>query len=192
MENSIVSINDQAIQNKIYTIRSVQVMVDRDLAELYGVETKRINEAVKNNQDKFQEDFFFELSDNEFDILRSKFSTANFSKTRVNPKVFTEQGVYMLATVLKSQTVSQVTVSIIRTFASMRKFLLTNANIFQRLENLETKQIQNKLEADDNFNKIFNAIEEKGTPQKQHIFFNGQINIMLNDEFLILNAKKVA
>jgi hypothetical protein len=150
-------------------------MLDRDLAELYGVETKRINEAVKNNQDKFQEDFFFELTDNEFEILRSKFSTAKFSKTRVNPKVFTEQGVYMLATVLKSQTASQVTVSIIRTFASIRKFLLTNANIFQRLENLETKQIQNKLEANEKFNKIFNAIEEKGTLQKQHIFYDGQI-----------------
>lgn len=173
--NELAIIDNETIENKVFTIRGGHVMLDRDLAELYGVETKRINEAVKNNQDKFQEDFFFELTDNEFEILRSKFSTAKFSKTRVNPKVFTEQGVYMLATVLKSQTASQVTVSIIRTFASIRKFLLTNANIFQRLENLETKQIQNKLEANEKFNKIFNAIEEKGTPQKQHIFYDGQI-----------------
>ena len=124
-------IDNQTIQTKIYTIRDVQVMIDRDLAELYGVETKRINEAVKNNQDKFPEDFFFELGDDEFDILRSKFSTTNFSKTRTNPKVFTEQGVYMLATILKSRAASQ----------------------------------------------------------KQHIFYDGQINLMFNDKFLIFNGK---
>ena len=175
MQNSITLMNNQIIQDKIYTIRDIQVMVDRDLAELYGVETKRINEAVKNNQDKFPEDFFFELSDDEFDVLRSKFSTTNFSKTRTNPKVFTEQGVYMLATILKSRAASQVTVNIIKTFASMRRFFLSNASVFQRLDNLETKQIQNKLESDEKFNQLFNAIEEKGTPQKQHIFYDGQI-----------------
>ena len=77
-------------------------MLDKNLAELYGVETKRINEAVRNNQDKFIDDFYFELSNNEFENLRSKFSTANFSKTRTNPKVFTEQGIYMLAIRSKS------------------------------------------------------------------------------------------
>jgi len=168
-------IDNQTIQNKIYTIRDMQVMLDRDLAELYGVETKRINEAVRNNQDKFPEDFFFELGDEEFDHLRSKLSTAKFAKTRTNPKVFTEQGVYMLATILKSKVASQVTISIIKTFASMRKFLLSNASVFQRLDNLEAKQIKNKLESDENFNKLFNAIEQKGTPQKQHIFYDGQI-----------------
>ena len=126
-------------------------------------------------QDKFPKDFFFELSDDEFDILRSKFSTTNFSKTRTNPKVFREQGVYMLATILKSRTASQVTVNIIKTFASMRRFFLSNASIFQRLDHLETKQIKNKLESDEKFNQLFNAIEEKGTPQKHHIFYDGQI-----------------
>jgi phage regulator Rha-like protein len=92
------------------------------LAELYGVETKRINEAVRNNQDKFLEDFYFKLTDKEFEILRSKDSTAKFSKTRVTPKVFTEQGVYMLATVLKGKTASEITVNIIRTFAKLREF----------------------------------------------------------------------
>ena len=155
-------------------MRGEQVMIDRDLAELYGVETKRINEAVKNNQDKFPKDFFFELSDDEFEILRSKISTTSFAKTRTNPKVFTEQGVYMLATILKSKIASQVTVSIIKTFASMRKFLLSNASIFQRLDSLEAKQIRHKLESDDKFNQLFNAIE-KNPPQKQHIFYDGQI-----------------
>ena len=170
-----ISLLENSIENKTYTIRGVQVILDRNLAELYGVETKRINEAVKNNLDKFEDEFFFELTDDEFYHLQSKFSTTNFSKTRVNPKVFTEQGVYMLATILKSKIASQTTVLIIRTFASMRKFLLLNASIFQRLDTLEVKQIQNKLESDQKFNQIFDAIEEKGTPQKQHIFYDGQI-----------------
>jgi hypothetical protein len=151
------------------------VILDRDLAGLYGVETKHINQAVKNNNDKFEEDFFFELTNEEFSHLRSNDLTANFSKTRTNPKVFTEQGVYMLATILKSKTASQITVQIIKTFASMRKFLLSNASIFQRLDTLEIKQMQNRLESETKFDKIFNAIEEKGTPQKQHIFYDGQI-----------------
>ncbi len=168
-------IDHTTIENKIHTIRGLQVMIDSDLALLYGVETKRINEAVKNNQDKFQKDFFFEITDKEFVILRSKFSTAKFSKTRTNPKVFTEQGVYMMATILKSKVASQATVSIIKTFASMRKFLLSNASIFQRLDTIEMKQIQNRLESDKKFDKIFDAIEEKGTTRRQHIFYDGQI-----------------
>ncbi|MDY0117391.1 MAG: ORF6N domain-containing protein, partial [Sulfurimonadaceae bacterium] len=168
-------INNQTVKNKIYTIRDTQVMLDRDLAELYGVETKRINEAVRNNNDKFEEDFFFKLTDDEFNYLRSKLSTAKFAKTRVNPKVFTEQGVYMLATILKSETASQITVQIIKTFATMRKFLISNASIFQRLDTIETKQLQSKLESDEKFNQLFNAIEEKSTPQKNHIFYDGQI-----------------
>jgi DNA replication protein DnaD len=181
---------NQTIENKIYTIRSLQVMLDRDLAELYDVETKRINEAVKNNVDKFEEDFFFELSDIEFNDLRSKLSTANFSKTRTNPKVFTEQGVYMLATILKSKTASQTTVQIIRTFASMRKFLISNASIFQRLDTLETKQLQSKLESDNKFNQLFNAIE-KNPPQQNHIFYNGQIfDAYLFVSDIIKSAKK--
>lgn len=87
--------NTDPISNKIHTIRGLQVMLDKDLAELYGVETKRINEAVRNNQDKSLDDFYFELTDNEFENLRSKFLTANFAKTRTNPKVFTEQSIYI-------------------------------------------------------------------------------------------------
>jgi len=173
--NKLALTTNQIIENKIYTIRNTQVILDRDLANLYGVETKHINQAVKNNDDKFEEDFFFELTNEEFSHLRSNDLTANFSKTRTNPKVFTEQGVYMLATILKSQTASQITVQIIKTFASMRKFLLSNASIFQRLDTLEVNQIQNRLESETKFDKIFNAIEEKGTPQKQHIFYDGQI-----------------
>ena len=82
---------DTQIKDKIYTVRGLQVMLDRDIAELYEVETKRVNEAVKNNLDKFPDDFYFETSQQEFDVLRSKISTTNFSKTRVPPKAFTEK-----------------------------------------------------------------------------------------------------
>ena len=118
--NELIAQNE--IGSRILMLRGKEVMLDRDLAELYGVETKRVNEAVRNNQDKFLEDFYFELTDTEFGDLRSKNTTAKFAKTRVNPKVFTEQGIYMLATVLKSQTASEVTVSTIRTFAKLREF----------------------------------------------------------------------
>ena len=122
-------INENSIKDKIYTIRNMQVMLDRDLAELYGVETKRINEAVKNNQDKFMDDFYFELNDIEFEFLRSKISTTSFIKTRTNPKVFTEEGIYMLATILKSKVASQVTINLIKTFANMRKLISQNISL---------------------------------------------------------------
>ncbi|MFT7004920.1 MAG: hypothetical protein ACJAWW_002286 [Sulfurimonas sp.] len=159
------------INSKIYTLRGVQIMVDRDLAELYQVETKRINEAVKNNSDKFPDDFYFELTNIEFDDLRSKLSTANFSKVRTNPKVFTEQGIYMLATILKSKVASDVTVSIIKTFAKMRKFLLDNASVFQRFDQIEQKLLTH----DNNFDKIFKAIESKQLKPMQGIFYDGQV-----------------
>lgn len=110
------------INSCIYTIRGEQIMLDRDLAALYGVETKRINEAVRNNVDKFPSDFYFELTEKEFTSLRSKISTTSFAKTRVASKVFTEQGIYMLATILKSKTATDVTISIIRTFKKLREF----------------------------------------------------------------------
>ena len=164
-------INENNIKDKIYTIRNLQVMLDKDLAELYGVETKRINEAVKNNQDKFQDDFYFELSDYEFEDLRSKFSTANFSKTRINPKVFTEQGIYMLATILKSKIASQVTVYIIKTFANLRKIISQNISMFERFERVEQRlNIHDK-----NFDKLFEALEDKTLKAKQGIFYDGQI-----------------
>ena len=164
-------INENNIKDKIYTIRNLQVMLDKDLAELYGVETKRINEAVKNNQDKFQDDFYFELSDYEFEDLRSKFSTANFSKTRINPKVFTEQGIYMLATILKSKMASQVTVYIIKTFANLRKIISQNISMFERFERVE----QRLTIHDKNFYRLFEALEDKSLKAKQGIFYDGQI-----------------
>lgn len=168
--SELTTITD-TIANKIYTIRGLQVMLDRDLAELYGVETKRINEAVKNNQDKFLDDFYFELSDSEFNDLRSKLSTANFAKTRANPKVFTEQGIYMLATILKSKTASQVTVSVIRVFANMRQLITQNIITYNRFERIEQRLSLH----DTNFDKLFEALEEKTKKPNEGIFYDGQI-----------------
>ena len=164
-------INENNIKDKIYNIRNLQVMLDKDLAELYGVETKHINQAVRNNQDKFQDDFYFELTNFEFENLRSKNLTANFSKTRINPKVFTEQGIYMLATILKSKIASQVTVYIIKTFANIRKIISQNISMFERFERVE----QRLTIHDKNFDRLFEALEDKSLKAKQGIFYDGQI-----------------
>lgn len=168
----------EEINSKIYTIRNVQVMLDKDLAELYGVETKHINQAVKNNIDKFPEDFYFELNEKEENSLRSKFLTLENSRgkhSKYNTKVFTEQGIYMLATILRSKIASNVTISIIRTFAQMRKFLSQNASIFQRIDNIEILRQKDKLEINEKFNKIFHALEQKKLKTIQGIFYDGQI-----------------
>ena len=183
-------INENSIKDKIYTIRNMQVMLDRDLAELYCVETKRINEAVKNNQDKFMDDFYFELNDFEFEYLRSKISTTSFIKTRTNPKVFTEQGIYMLATILKSKVASQVTINLIKTFANMRKLISQNVALFERFE-----RIENRLTIHDkNFNLLFKALEDKNNIPVQNIFFDGQIYdaySFVNDLIKLANSEIV-
>ena len=183
-------INENSIKDKIYTIRNMQVMLDRDLAELYGVETKRINEAVKNNKDKFMDDFYFELNDFEFEFLRSKISTTSFIKTRTNPKVFTEQGIYMLATILKSKVASQVTINLIKTFANMRKLISQNVALFERFE-----RIENRLTIHDkNFNVLFKALEDKNNIPVQNIFFDGQIYdaySFVNDLIKLANSEIV-
>lgn len=112
----------EQVRQKIILIRDCQVILDVDVAELYGVETKRVNEAVRNNPDKFPQGYVFQLSDEEMEYLRSKNSTANLSpKTRVLPKAFTEKELYMLATILKSPQATQATLAIIETFASVRQ-----------------------------------------------------------------------
>jgi hypothetical protein len=108
------------IQDLLIPIERQQVLIDRDVAKLYGVATKRINETVKNNPDKFPESYLITLNKKQWDDLRSKISTTNFSKTRVPPKAFTERGLYMLATILKSKQATQTTFLIIETFAKLR------------------------------------------------------------------------
>jgi len=109
------------LKGLIVELRGRSVLLDADVAEIYGVETKRINEAVKNNPDKFPRDYMFEVSEGEFSDLRSKFSTTKFAKTRALPKAFTEKGLYMIATILKSKQATEATFAIIETFSKIRQ-----------------------------------------------------------------------
>jgi len=186
MSKQIKKYNLPEIENKIYTIRDVQVMLDSDLAEMYGVELKRLNEQVKRNINRFPEKFRFQLSKEEYEILRSQFSTSKnddpnlksqnatsreHGGRRYLPYVFTEQGVSMLSAVLRSDTAVQVSIRIMDAFVEMRKFISTNAGIFQRLVKVEQKQI----ETDHKFEQIFKALEDKSIKPKQGIFYDGQV-----------------
>jgi len=160
------------ITEQIFTIRDKQVMIDKDLADLYAVPTKRLNEQVKRNVNRFPDNFRFQLTDsekNELVAICDRFEKLKYSTS--NPYAFTEQGVAMLSAVLHSQTAIDVSVRIMEAFVEMRKFVIENANIFQRLNNIEKKQ----LETDNNFNKIFKALEDKTIKPKQGIFYNGQV-----------------
>ena len=126
----------KAIENKIVTIRGQQVILDRDIARLYDVETKRINEAVKNNPDKFPEGYVISLTADEFHGLKSKISTSSWGCVRKLPKAFTEKGLYMLATILKSPVATQTTIAIIETFAKVREL---SRNIVTLSEGRETE-----------------------------------------------------
>lgn len=164
---------DEDIKNKIYTIREKQVMIDRDLAKLYGVETKVFNQAVKRNIERFPSDFMFQLSKDEFENWRSQFVTSNSDKMglRRPPYAFTEQGVSMLSAILKSDIAVNISVKIIRTFVNMRKVILNNSLIYKRLDSLEKKQISH----DEKFEKLFNALEDNTIKTKQGIFYDGQM-----------------
>lgn len=183
-------IDNQTIQDKIYTIRGVQVMLDEDLAVLYGVETKNLNKAVNRNMDRFPEKFRFQLTQEEYDNLKFQIGTSNLDASlrsqfvtlekqhggrRYLPYVFTEQGVSMLSAVLRSKTAIEVSIKIIDSFVNMRKFLSQNASLFTRIDSIEKRQISYEIKNDTKVDAILNAIEEKGTPQKQHIFYDGQI-----------------
>lgn len=132
------------IKDKIHTLRNIEIMLDSDLAELYGVETKRINEAVRNNPDKFPDDFMFKCTVEEWEILRSKISTSSWGGRRHTPKAFTEQGVYMLATVLKSTQATEVTISIMRTFTKLRHYALEYSDLSTQIHELRREMTQNK------------------------------------------------
>ncbi len=138
MEKTKQILNNIALDDKIFIIRGIQVMIDKDLAELYQVETKRLNEQVKRNIERFDSDFMFQLNDDEFEKLRSQNATTNFNMIRNNPYVFTEQGVYMLATVLKSGVAIEVTKQIMRTFVRLKNQSVPYFDIIKRLEKLET------------------------------------------------------
>jgi hypothetical protein len=183
-ENSGIAAVD--IQYQIYTIHDMQVMIDEDLAFLYGVETKRLNEQVKRNLNRFPAEFMFQLSEDDMENLKSQFATSRINSLRSQnvtlknrrgqhrkylPYVFTEQGVAMLSAVLRSDTAINVSIQIINAFVAMRRFLRDNAQVFNRLNALEFKQ----AETDKKVERVLNAIEDSSIPPKQGIFFDGQI-----------------
>jgi len=178
------------IQKCIHTIRGLQVMLDNDLAELYQTEVKMLIRAARRNQDRFPQEFMFQLTEDEFKSLKSireslqsenslRFQIGTLNKRgqhrKYLPYVFTEQGVAMLSAVLRSETAVKTSIQIINAFVAMRRFIASNAQIFQRLDTVERKQLEHKIDADEKFQKIFNAIEAKEIRPKQGIFFNGQI-----------------
>jgi hypothetical protein len=168
--NNELMISKNSIKDKIHTIRGLKVMLDSDLAVLYEVLTKVLNQAVKRNIERFPKDFMFQLTESEKNELVTNCDhLQNLKYSSQFPSVFTEQGVATLSGVLKSKKAIEVNIQIMRAFVSMRKFLLTNAQLFQRIDKTEQKL----LEHDEKFEKVFDAIENKEV--KQGIFFNGQI-----------------
>lgn len=191
--NDLTIINNQTIENRIYTLRDIQVMLDEDLAVLYGVETKVFNQAVKRNIERFPEKFRFQLTQEEYDNLRFQSGTSSLGSSlrsqivtlesqrgkhrKYLPYVFTEQGVSMLSAVLRSQTAIEVSIKIIS----------QNNYLFQRMDLLEEKQ----KNTDQKVDEILNAIESKNTTIKQGVFFEGQFfdaYIFISD--ILKNAKK--
>jgi len=174
--NKILVYDSASLQQKIFTIRGEQVMVDRDLAELYQVLTKRLNEQVKRNIERFPEIFRFQLSDYEkHELVANCDRFENLKHSSVNPYVFTEQGVAMLSAVLKSEIAVKVSIQIIDAFIVMRKFIINNAQLFQRIDTVEKRQLKHEMETDEKFEKVFNELQSSQLEPKQGIFFDGQI-----------------
>ncbi len=189
-DKNLVIVDNREIQNMIYTFRGKQVMVDSDLAELYKVSTGNLNKAMKRNSSRFPEHFCFQLTKLEYENLKFQNGTSssnnNYGGRRYMPYVFTEQGIAMLSAVLKSDMAVEVSIKIMNSFVEMRNFLLSNREMFARLDRVELKQ----LETDKKLEEVFNYIAAN-TEVKQNIFFDGQIY----DAFsfivgLIVKAKK--
>lgn len=183
------------IENMIHIIRGQQVMIDSDLARLYGVETKRLKEQVRRNINRFPEDFMFELSKEE--CSRSQIATLNASRgqnLKYMPFAFTENGVAMLSSVLKSDTAIEVNIRIMRAFTSMRSFLMSNAHVFQRLEAVEHHQLlmqKHLSDTDRKIDEILTRLDDKDSEPIEGFFYDGQIfdaYSLISD--LIRKAKK--
>ena len=182
-ENKLVIQNEFAIKdikNLIYTIRGKQVMLDSDVAMLYHYETKKLNQAVKRNMDRFPERFCFQLTEEELEIMWSQIVTTSklednkYRSKKYLPYVFTEQGIAMLSGILKSEVAVQVSIKIMDAFVEMRKFISINKSLFEKVITIENKMDKKFIEQDKKFDIIFDQLQlEKNI--KQRIFFEGQI-----------------
>lgn len=177
LKQEIAVYDSNTIQRKIYTIRDLQVMLDRDLAAFYGVETKVLNQAVKRNIERFPQEFMFQLTKEELKNWKSQIVTSKREKMglRKLPYVFTEQGVAMLSGILKSETAVKMSIQIINAFVAMRRFIINNAQIFQRIDTVEKRQLNYEMTTDERFEKVFDALQQNKLDPRQGIFFDGQI-----------------
>lgn len=167
------------IRNMIYTVCNQQVMLDNDLAKLYQVETKRLNETVKRNITRFPEEFRFQLNEEETESLRSQIATLNENDGRGKhrkylPYVFTEQGIAMLSAVLRSDTAIQTSIVIMKSFVEMRHFMADNSLLFERISTIELKQLAYQKQTDKKLEQVFEFISEH-EESNQKVFFDGQI-----------------
>ena len=198
-EINLVDYSVEEIENLIYTIRGKQVMLDSDVARLYNYKTKRINETVSRNIERFPKEFCFQLTEEEKENMWSQFATASelkrdkFRNKKYLPYVFTEQGIAMLSGLLKNDIAVQVSINIINAFVSMRRILLNNGQVFQRVTNVEyTLLEQGKVlsKHEKQFEKVFDELQKNKEKEfKQKIFFDGQIYDAYS---LIINIIKLA
>lgn len=182
-ENKLLNqneISNEEIKNLIYTIRGKQVMLDSDVAMLYNYETKKVNQAVKRNIDRFPEKFCFQLTEKELEVMWSQIVTTSklednkYRSKKYLPYVFTEQGIAMLSGILKSEVAIQVSIKIMDAFVEMRKIININRNLYEKVINIENKMDKKFIEQDNKFDLIFDQLQLEENI-KQRIFFEGQI-----------------
>jgi hypothetical protein len=200
------------IRSYIYSVRGVQIMLDEDLAVLYKVPTKVLNQSVKRNTDRFPQEFCFQITKIEYDNLKSQFVASKLISqiaiSKINqrsqnvtfknkvgrkylPFAFTEQGVAMLSGVLKSEIAIHISIQIMSEFVSMRKVIQFNSQVLNRIDKIETKQILDKSDTDKKFNQVFDALASNNDIPKQRLFFDGQtFDAYLFVSKLIRSAKR--
>lgn len=186
--NDLVEITRPSIEKRIYAIRDKQVMLDSDLAVLYQVETGALNRAVKRNISRFPEDFRFQLTNEEYQNLRCQTGISSFAQDENNyggrrtlPYVFTEQGISMLASVLHSEVAIKVSIGIMRAFVEMRRFIANNALLFERISNVELKQLEYQKQTDEKLDQIFDAfsliVSLIQKAEKEIVLIDGYVDI---------------
>ncbi len=161
-----VFVSDEIILQKILLMRGQKVMLDRDLAEMYGVEVRVLNQAVKRNVTRFPEDFMFQLAQNEWRDLRSQFATSSWGGARKPPYAFTEQGVAMLSSVLNSETAIQVNIQIIRLFTKMKQLVLDNKDLWSKIEKIEHHLVKNDEEIKTVFAYLKKLLVQENKPRE--------------------------
>ncbi|MBS1528715.1 MAG: ORF6N domain-containing protein [Bacteroidetes bacterium] len=161
-----VFIPDEVVIDKIYQIRDQKVMLDEDLAQLYGIETKRLNEQVARNADRFPNDFMFRLTDEEFANLKSQFATSSWGGRRSLPYAFTEHGVLMLSSVLNSKQAIQVNIQIMRIYTRIRELLITHKDVLLLVEQVERKLVKQDQKIETLFAYLNKFLEKQEKPRK--------------------------